>query len=252
VVRFDRETQFYLSWLDHAQLLSRSGLDFCYPELDLGKHVEITETFDVALAIKLAADRLPVVRNDILLHGPERIAVVTGANQGGKTTFARTVGQLHYVASLGLPIPGRRARLPLADRVYTHFEKQERHDNLRGKLEDDLERIRAILSRATGNSVVILNEVFTSTTAADAEQLGRRILQQLIDLDAVGVYVTFIDELASLAPAVASLVATVDPADPVRRTFVIRRQPADGRAYADTLADHYGLSYARLRNRLAS
>jgi hypothetical protein len=252
VARFDREVQFYLAWLDHIGTLSLAGLAFCYPHLDLGRDIDIADTYDVALAARLTADSKPVVRNNITLTAPHRIAVVTGANQGGKTTFARTVGQLHYLAGLGLPVAGSHARLPLADQVFTHFEKQERPGNLRSKLEDDLLRIRNILSAATGRSVVILNEAFTSTTADDAEHLGRRILHQLIDLDAVGIYVTFIDELASIHPAVLSLAATVDSHDPLRRTYTIVNQPADGRAYADTLADHYGLTYPRLHHRLTS
>ena len=249
---FDREVQFYLAYLEYIRPIDLAGLEFCYPTVSTtDKRTSADDAFDIALASKLADDGKAVVRNSLHLDGPERAIVVTGPNQGGKTTFARMFGQLHYLASLGLPVPGRSARLFVPDRIFTHFEKEENLENLRGKLEDELVRIHEILQDATSRSVIVMNESFASTTLEDASFLGAEILRRLTEMDLLCVYVTFIDQLASLNPACVSMVAEIVPDNPADRTFRIVRKPADGLAYAAAIADKYGLTYRRLKERIA-
>jgi DNA mismatch repair protein MutS len=249
--RFDRDVQFYLGYLDLAHRLSGSGLSFCLPEVsDDPGEVVIDDGFDLALAAALVPEGTPVVANGVRLRYPERVVVVTGPNQGGKTTFARMFGQVPYLASLGLPVPARHAVLGLADRVFTVFEREEDLATLHGKLDDELVRIHDTLNRATRCSVIVMNESFASTTLRDACFIGTEVLRRIIALGSTTVYVTFVDEFASLDDAVVSMVGGI-AGDSRQRTYRIRRQPADGLAYAAVLAEAYGLTEESLRRRIA-
>jgi hypothetical protein len=252
VRRFEREVQFYLSYLQYMAPLEGVGLRFCRPHVSQSKEVCATDTFDLALAARLVADGKAVVDNSFHLDGEERIIVVSGPNQGGKTTLARTFGQLHHLGRIGCPVPGRSARLFAYDRLLTHFAREEDLSDLTGKLEDDLIRVDQLLRAATRDSIVILNEIFTSTTVNDARFLGDKVMAKMVELDLLGVFVTFVDELASAGDSVVSMLSTVVPEDPARRTYKVVRGPADGLAYALAIADKHSVTYERLRARLTS
>lgn len=251
LLRVDRELGFYLDYLAVIAPLRKAGLPFCYPAIGTREEGCICRsTFDLALGRQLVGSGRGVIPNDVEMRGDERIMVVTGPNQGGKTTYARTFGQLHFLAALGCPVPGSEARLAPFDLILTHFERGEAAQDLRGKLAEELTRVRDILEAATPESLVVLNETFSSTPLADALFLGGKLLGKLSQLDLREVFVTFADELSTFDAKTVSMVCTVDAEDPTIRTFKLLRRPADGAAHALAIARKHRVTYEQILERV--
>ena len=248
LMRFAREIQFYFNWLDFIEPLRQAGLPFCYPVIhEKLDELKALDCFDLALAMDKPEK---IVTNSFTLTAPEQIFIVSGPNQGGKTTFARSFGQVHFLSALGLSVPGREADIFLCDQVLTHFEREEDLANLSGKLQDDLLRLHSLLEAATKRSVVIINEIFASTTLKDALQLGGHMLDALTALGSPCMVVTFLEELANYGPQTVSMVTTVTDDAKHRRTFRILRKAPDGQAYALQIAAQHGLTFEQLDRRL--
>jgi len=159
-------------------------------------------------------------------------------------------GQLHFLAKLGCRIPGRKACLLPINHLFTHFEREENMQSLQGKLQEELSRIHDIITLATDNDIIIINEIFTSTTLTDARMLSKKIIEQISNKNILSVCVTFINELADLNDKTVGMASSVNPANPVLRTYKITRQPMAEYLYAHTLADKYQLSYEQLKRRV--
>ena len=251
ILSFARESYFYISWYHLIDPLLNRGLSFCTPDLFGGEEkISCEDCFDLALAIQLYEEGETMVTNSFFLKEKEKIIVVTGPNQGGKTTFARSIGQIFYLSSLGYTIPGTRAQLCCFDHLYTHFNQKEDLEHLNGKLKDDMIRLQKIEENATRRSVLIINEIYASTTLQDAVFLGKKMMENIKKTGCFAVVVTFLDELAEEDGQTVSMMSTVDETDPSVRNYKMIRKPADGLAYAECLAKKYGLSYEELNRRL--
>lgn len=246
--RCAREAEFVLAVLELKAELEQRGLPMCFPTVTQAGPFVAEDCYDVVLATQQKGTS--IVTNSLRLDEDERVIIVTGPNQGGKTTLARTFGQLNHLAAIGCPLAASIATISMPDGIFTLFEGQEDPGSGRGKLQDDLLRMRAIIDSANAASVIVLNEVFTSTSSEDALRLSLRLLDVILARRCRSVFVTFLDELASIDDRIVSMVAEVDPHDPSRRTFHLARRPADGRAYAEAIARKYHLARSEIRERV--
>jgi hypothetical protein len=252
VAAFAEELGFYLGWLERIAPLRDAGLPFCYPEVSEAEAgLSARGVFDLALALRRTPPGDGIVTNDVELSGGERLLVITGPNQGGKTSFARAIGQLHHLASIGVPVPGSTARVALGATAHTLFARAEDPADLTGRLEAELRRAAAIVDALRPGSVVIMNESFASTTSEDALVLNRALIAEMLGRGATCVVVTFLAELATDDPSTASMTAVADPLDPTIPTFRLQRRPPDPLAHARAIADLHGLGYDAVRERIA-
>ena len=249
ILQFAEEVFFYIRWQDMISPLREKGLKFCYPKFSDREQIYCEEGFDLALGLELIGKNKTIVSNSFYLKNDEKVIIVSGPNQGGKTTFARSFGQAFYLASLGCSIPGAKAVMRCSDRIFTHFEKEETRGAEGGKLQDDISRLHEIMKEATSESVLVINEIYSSTTLQDAVYLGTRMMEEISQKGCIAICVTFLDELADYDEHTVSMMSTRDEATR-KRSYKIVRKTADGVADAMSLATYYGLDYQCLKRRL--
>lgn len=243
IAHFVREVRFYTRYRAFMQGGQEKGMPFAYPALRSDDEVRIDGAYDLALALKAEG----VVANDLSLASGERGAFITGANQAGKTTFLRAIGQIAVLAALGLAVPCRSATLPLFRRIFSHFTQIEDASTDHGKLKEELLRLRPILYQAGADSLVLLNELFSSTTAQDALEMADQTLTRLTE---AGARVLCVTHIQGLAPKrMVSMAPQIDPVSH-ERLYRIVRAPAETHAYADEIARKYRLTHPEIKERI--
>lgn len=192
------EVAFYIGAVNLHARLSELGSPLCRPEpMERGSlALQATGLYDPVLALELGGS---VVGNDLAADGV-RVLVVTGANQGGKSTFLRSLGTAQLLMQAGLPVPAHAYRAATAGRVFSHFSREEDEELRRGKLDEELARMRTIVDRLHPGDLVLLNESFSSTNEREGSAIARGVVEGMVE---AGVRVAFVTHLVDLAEGLA-------------------------------------------------
>ena len=127
-----------------------------------------------------------------------KIMVITGANQGGKTTYIRSLGQAYLLMQSGLFVNAKSLSLPIIKSLFTHFDKEEDKKLESGKFDDELRRFKIMLQSLKKGSLILLNESFQSTSEHEGSKIGFEIISALIDSGVKVILVTHMYDLAML------------------------------------------------------
>jgi hypothetical protein len=235
-----------------ARLFTRLG-NYCLPEAAPPDErvIDIHNLLNSALAL-----RGTPVPSDTSFDERGRIAVLTGPNSGGKTTYVRGVGLAVVLFQAGLPVLAERARISPVDAILTHFPVVESRQT--GRLEEEAARLRTLFQTVTRYSLVLLNETFSSTTSGEAAYLAQDMLAALRAIGARVVYATHLTELAEHLDEIEqmtegssklfSLVAKVNIGEngEVQPTYRIERGLPHGRSSVRDIARKHGISLEQI------
>ena len=244
----EKEMVYYLAYARFENSMKEKGFNMCTPKPSKDK-LCATQLYDLALALSNSGSGKEVVANELYLAPDENFFVLTGPNQGGKTTYGRSLGQLIYLTKMGLDVPADAAEVPFYNNLWTHFSVEESSDTGRGKLMDELVRLKPIMEKEQKGAFVVINELFTTAANYDAIEMGKRVLEYLINSDCKGIYVTHLGELSRSCKGVVSLRATVDKENV--QTFVIERSEAKEAAGTNRQVLKYRLTYEQLKERFS-
>jgi MutS domain V len=173
------ELGFYLGCLNLVARVAERGQPICMPEVAPAGAAALSfrELRDICLVLQ---SQQPVVGNDADADG-KSLLVVTGANSGGKSTFLRSVGVAQLLAQAGMFVSGRFYRTSVVPGVVTHFVREEDVTMSRGRLEEELSRLRDLVRELRPGSLVLFNESFHSTNEREGSEIARQIVRALRD-----------------------------------------------------------------------
>jgi hypothetical protein len=188
------ELAFYLGCVNLRQHLDKRDVPVCFPVPEpagMRRH-SCVGLRDTCLA--LTADQ-SVVGNDIEADG-KNLVIITGANQGGKSTFLRSIGLAQLMMQCGMFVTAESFRADICGNLFTHYKREEDATMESGKFDEELLRMSGIVDSLTPHSMLLFNESFASTYEKEGSEIARQIVRALLETPVKIFFVTHLYEFA--------------------------------------------------------
>ena len=249
------EIEFLVKGTELMRNLMLRGNDLCRPEISSIEDREFTAygLYNPCVAMKVDDE---IITNDVEFNSDNaHIYVLTGPNRGGKSVITCAVGISQAMFQLGMFVPAKKARISVADAIFTHFPTGADDTIDKGRLGEECARLVEIFGAITKNSLVLLDESLSSTGSYEASYIASEVLAGLAVIGCRTLFSTHLHELAAEidninektkahgGALIDTLVAGIEEG---KRSFKIVRAKPDGKSYARDIADKYGLSYENI------
>lgn len=245
------------------------GVPMCRPTLlpmD-ERRSEMKNVYDLCLfkaAISSRKDKKGdslLIRNDISFDKDGRFYILTGANNGGKTTFIRAVGITQVLAQAGFYVPCESCEIAPVDFIYTHFPKEEETGINTSRFTTEIKQFKTISDTVSENSLLLMNESVQSTTPRECVDIAAELVRIFIIIGVRGLFATHLTELAYMCDRfnseqdcrskTVSIVAKVNE-QTEERIYRIEKGLPEEHSYASTVFREFGIDIEEIRKRKQS
>ena len=188
------ELAFYMGCINLSDALISKENPICLPEPlnSTPMHLTCQSLYDVSLALNLPD---PITGNTIDADR-KNLVMITGANQGGKSTFLRSVGLAQLMMQCGMFVPAETYRASVCRAIFTHYRREEDASMTHGKLEEELHRMSQLADHLTAHSWILFNESFAATNEREGAEIARQIVDALLEKQVTVFFVTHTYPLA--------------------------------------------------------
>ncbi|HEX2946349.1 MAG TPA: DNA mismatch repair protein MutS [Clostridia bacterium] len=190
------EAGFYAGCINLHNIVKghSAAVSFPVPDEANKRNLSFESLYDLSLLLN--EQRQPV-SNGLDTHDT-CLYIITGANQGGKSTYLRSIGIAQLLMQCGMFVPASYYRANVSESIFTYFTREEDESMNSGKLEEELKRMNEIISSACRNSLIFMNEPFATTTERDGSKIAQDIVTAFYELDVKTLVVTHLFEFANL------------------------------------------------------
>ena len=234
---------FIVAAIERIKIFQEKDIPLCFPKISTDRSFHVVSLYDDALS--RTKDKKDIVPNTVCLDDTVCCYILTGPNSGGKTVFIHSLAAAQYYFQLGMPIPAKEASLPVCDAIFQISVEKQINANLVGRFEKECISLSDVLKRFTKNSLALIDEAFTSTSAEEAVPIAANFISELCKIGGKCVFITHHHALCEDAPKIAACGHKIGylhtEAHGEQRTFAVQSGRSEPSSYANNIAKKYGL-----------